>query len=142
MKRIYAIRPKVVRKLIPHRPPNTHHFLFPLEHVVCIAKIPENHRLEITAGQAMLFGDLGELCLCALRQPTLREPAAAYAKLVNLPCDFVENCVPMTAIMHQHAGGADMIHVIDVDFKVEDVDRWAAARGDAGDLNQRAIGRL
>jgi hypothetical protein len=29
-----------------------------------------------------------------------------------------------------------MVHVIDVDFKVKDVNRRAAARRDAGDLNQ------
>jgi hypothetical protein len=44
--------------------------------------------------------------------------------------------------MHQHAGVADMVHVIDVDFKVEDINRRAAARRDAGDLNQRAVRRL
>jgi hypothetical protein len=44
--------------------------------------------------------------------------------------------------MHQHAGIADMVHVIDVDFKVEDVNRRTAARCDAGDLNQRAVSRL
>ncbi len=48
----------------------------------------------------------------------------------------------MTRIMHQHAGGADMVHMFDINFKVEDVNRRSSARRDAGGLNQCAVGRL